>query len=340
MSGGFYERICAAMHRSRAARRSARAKKEAIRRLSFLSSGRATEADAAALKQWCRDDPAHEEAYARAALVWDLLQPVAVRAPSETTACLSGLRSRPVEIGRRAFLGGAVAASACIAGYTVVHPPLGLWPSLAALSADVRTGTGERRQIALGEGVTVELNTRSSLGLDVASGPDRRIALISGEAIIAAGPDAANACIVTAGDGRIFARDAKVNVRYDGADVRVTCVDGSVRVERGAQGVTVAAGEQVVYGSRGISGAGAADAAAVTAWQRGLLVFRQERLSRVLEEVNRYRPGEIVLLDRDLGRRLIDARFRIDHLENVIIYLQQAFDVRVTSLPGGIVLVS
>lgn len=338
MPGGFYQRIRATVQRSRVARRSAKVKKEAVRWLSLMSSGRATDADARALKQWCRDDPTHEEAYAKASLVWDMLQPVAKRAPSETLARLAGPAPRERRLGRRAFLGGAVAASACVAGYAVIRPPLGLWPSLAALRADVRTDTGERRQIAFAEGIAIELNTRSSLAFGAASATDRRIALTSGEAVISTG--AANACTVIAGNGRILARGAKVDVRYDGADVRVTCIDGSVRVERGSQGVTVAAGEQVVYGSRGISGAGAADPAAVTAWQQGLLVFRRERLSRVIEEVNRYRPGGIVLLNQDLGRHLIDASFRLDHLDNVLIYLRQAFDARVTPLPGGIVLVS
>jgi transmembrane sensor len=323
--------------------RAKKMRQDAVRWLSLMSSGRATGADADALKQWCREDPAHEAAYAKAALVWDMLTPVARGAREDHAETLEQM-ARPERAGhgpgRRAFLGAAVAASAGVAGYLVLRPPLGLWPSLAELGADVRTSTGEQRRITVADDIGVDLNTRSSLSVRAASDGGHRIELICGEAIVAAGPEAAGSCTVIAGGGRILARDAKVDVRYDGTDVRVTCITGSVRVERGSQGVTVPAQEQVVYGDRGISGVGTVDPATVTAWQQGLLVFRQKPLSRVVEEVNRYRPGRIILLNQELGRHLIDARFRLGHLENVIIYLQQAFDARITELPGGIVLVS
>lgn len=319
--------------------RSERLRQEAIAWLSLLSSGTATTADAEALKRWCREDPAHSEAYAKAALVWDMLTPVAARAPTPQNARLH--RSQPVQssIGRRAFLGGALTASAACAAYVVVHPPLDLWPSLAELRADIRTGTGEQRRIEIADGVAVDLNTRSSLAFNAASEDGNRIELIAGEAVIAAGPNAASACVVIAGDGRIVARDARVDVRHDDTRIRVACLDGSVRIEHQAQDVILPAGEQVVYDGRSLSGTGAIDPAVVTAWQRGRLVFQKELLSRVIDEVNRYRPGRIVLMNRELGRRLIDASFNLDRLDNVIVYVRQAFDARITVLPGGLILV-
>jgi transmembrane sensor len=321
------------------AERSARLKREAVAWLSLLSSGTATTADAEALKRWCREDPAHNEAYAKAALVWDMMIPVAARAPTPETARLARPRPAHHGIGRRAFLGGALTASAACAAYAVIHPPLDIWPSLAELRADIRTGTGEQRRIKIADGVMVDLNTRSSLALNAASEDSQRIELIAGEAVVTAGSNATSACVVIAGDGRIVARDAKVDVRYDDARIRVACLDGRVRVERGTQAVILPAGEQVVYDGRNISGAGLVDPAVVTAWQRGRLVFQKESLSRVIDEVNRYRPGRIVLVDRDLGRHLIDASFNLDRLDNVIVYVRQAFDARVTVLPGGLVLV-
>ncbi|MDE1172639.1 MAG: FecR domain-containing protein [Parvibaculaceae bacterium] len=304
--------------------------------LSLLSSGTATTADGEALKRWCREDPSHAEAYAKAARMWEMLAPVAAQAPGPDMATATVM---PRQMGRRAFLGGAIAASAACAAYVVIHPPLDIWPSLAELGADVRTATGERRRIDVAQDVEVDLNTRSSLALPAASDGSRHIELISGEAIITAGPKAAEACIVMAGEGRIFAHDARVDVRHDGARIRVVCLDGQVRVEHQAQAVTLAAREQVVYDGGGFQGAGTADPSVVAAWQQGRLIFRRQPLSQVIDEVNRYRPGRIVLLDSSLGRRLIDASFHLDRLENVIVYLRQAFDARITALPGGVILV-
>ena len=313
--------------------RAERLRQEAVAWLSLLSSGTATQADAEALKRWYRENPAHADAYAKAARVWDMLAPVAARATRPD------MLATP-RMGRRAFLGGAVAATAACVGYAAVHPPLALWPSLAELAADVRTATGEQRQVDIADGLAVQLNTRSSLALPAGSGVSRHIKLINGEAVVAAGPKADNSCVVIAGAGRILAHDAKFDVRLeDDGQVRVVCLDGRVQVEHERQAVTLAAGRRVIYDRHGIGGAETVDPMVVTAWQQGRLIFRKEPLAHVLAEVNRYRPGRIILMDNQLGARLIDASFQINRLENVIIYLQQAFDARVRRLPGAIVLV-
>ena len=238
-------------------------------------------------------------------------------------------------------MGGALSASAACTAYAVIYPPLELWPSLAELGADVRTGTGEQRRIAVADGVAVDLNTRSSVAWQALSnGGGNYIKLISGEAVVAAGPNAAGTCVVTAGDGRIIAHDARVDIRHEDSRIRVVCLDGNVRVEHQVGAVDLPAGEQVIYDDRNLSGTGAVDPAVVSAWQRGRLIFQREMLSRVIDEVNRYRPGRIVLLDKRLGERLIDASFNLDRLDHVIVYIRQAFDARITTLPGGLVLVS
>ncbi|MEW6438756.1 MAG: FecR domain-containing protein [Pseudomonadota bacterium] len=338
MPGGLNDKRPAAAQGGALDGRAARAQEDATRWLSLLSSGRATEADAQALKRWCRQDPINAEAYAKMSLVWDMLAPVAARAQKDPA--LSLRVERMEGLGRRAFLGGALAASAGAAGYLLLRPPFGLWPSLAELGADVRTGTGEQRSIVVADGLGVDLNTRSSVSIHAGANGARRIDLISGEAVVSADPKTGPACAIFAAGGRILARNAKVDIRYQDSDVRVACISGSVEVEHGGRAIIVAAAEQVVYGARGMSGIGAADPDAVTAWQKGLLVFRQSPLESVIDEVNRYRPGQIILLNQALGQHLIDARFRLDHLENVITYLRQAFDARIVELPGGVVLVS
>lgn len=319
--------------------RAAELRREAIAWLSLLSSGTATTADAEALKRWCGEDPAHARAYAEAARAWDLLTPVASRAK---VAERQGIRQPQLArkaIDRRALLGGALAASAAGVAYAAVNPPLSLWPSLAELRADVRTDTGEQRRIEISDGVSVDLNTRSSLAWGAVSDRGKHIELISGEAVVAAGAAPADTCLVTAGMGRVIAHDARVDIRHDAARIRVVCLGGNVRVEHQAQAVMLPAGEQVVYDDSNISGLGLVDPQIVTAWQQGRLVFQKELLSRVIDEVNRYRPGRIVLMDRELGQHLIDASFSLDGLDKVITYIRQAFDARITVLPGGLVLV-
>ncbi len=80
------------------------------------------------------------------------------------------------------------------------------------------------------------------------------------------------------------------------------------------------------------------DPVLATAWQRGLLIIRDRPLSEVVEEVNRYRPGLILITNSDLARRVVNGTFQIDKLSNFVAQVQQLFGARATALPGGIVL--
>jgi transmembrane sensor len=314
-------------------------KRQAIDWLTHLSSGQVTSADAEALKRWCAESPAHAEAFAEANLLWGVLGSATRNVAARGEAQDGQLSRLQVLLGRRAFLGGAAAAaSVAAAGYLVVQPPLGLWPSVAELMAEYRTATGEQRQLAMAGGAAVEMNTQTSLNIGAATGGADRIDLIAGEAVVTTGETASKPVIVVAADGRTNATRAKFDVRLDGPSVCVTCLDGSVDVERGGALATIREKEQVTYSNNGLGQVVSVDPAVVTSWRAGVLIFRGELLSRAVEEINRYRPGRIVLVDSALGRRRIDASFRLDHIEDIVPQIEHVFAARVRTLPGRLVL--
>ena len=49
----------------------------------------------------------------------------------------------------------------------------------------------------------------------------------------------------------------------------------------------------------------------VVAWRQGWLVFDQQPLSQVVDELNRYRRGHLVLMNEQLGKRLVQARISL-----------------------------
>lgn len=321
--------------------------REAYQWVARLSSGHVTVADAQALQRWRQTSPAHRRAYAEANLLWGHLGAAAAESRQQDgqTALASGDLRRataPWPIGRRAFLGGALAAGAAAASYAVVRPPFQLWPSLDEMSADYRTDVGQRREIALGTDVSVTLNTRTSLSLaHVASATvssEYRLALISGEVAIATTRSATEPVVVEAANGRAVATNARFNVRLDGSDACVTCTKGDVRVEHNGKELTVRAGEQVVYAPAKLGAVVGIDPEVVTAWEQGLLVFRNDPLSHVIAEINRYRPGKIILVNEELGRRPVLATFRTDRLDDVATRIASVFDARIRMLPGDIVL--
>jgi transmembrane sensor len=313
-------------------------RREAWTKLLHLTSGHASKADVAALKVWCAQSPRHAEVFAQVSGRWRVLgaaiENVAqtghpVRAEADASA--------RAPIGRRALLVGALGASAAGAAIMITRPPMGLWPSLGELAADYRTVTGERRHIALDGRASLDMNTRTTLNVRAASGGGDQIELIGGEAAFAT---RSKTIEVLAGNGRAWADDAQFSVRRNGSDICVTCLEGFVHVQQAGRSATLQEKQQVIYDDRNLGHVQNVDPVIVTAWRGGELLFQNERLARVIEEVNRYRPGRIILVNDALGQRRFTAQFKLDRLEVVITQLKATFGARVVSLPGGVVLVS
>jgi transmembrane sensor len=307
-----------------------------------LHSGDATSDDAAALALWRSRSPEHEAAFRDAVKLWRSLgeatrklvgdaEPLGVTVPAR-------LRARP-QVNRRALIGGAIAASMA-GGYLVVRPPFGLWPSFEELSADYRTAKGEQRNVALSEDVSLTLNTQTSVVVRSLSGGPH-IELIAGEAAVVAKRGDTAPIVVDAAGGRITARRASFDVRCLDNAVSVSCIEGEVDVTARGQTISIAKERQVSYSAAaGLGAASALDLEQARAWQSRLLVVRDWSVDHLVEEINRYRPGKIVIMDPNLGKRMISGTFYLDHLDDFIAQAQGLFGATVRTLPGGIVLLS
>jgi transmembrane sensor len=303
-----------------------------------LKTGEPTRADVEALQRWREQSAAHETAFKQAARIFRHAG-IAAREladqPVATDAARASPRSRFKILARRGFLGGAIAVAT--AGYLIVRPPLGLWPSLEELSADYRTAKGEHRKIAVTAGLSLELNTQTSIALREERN-ETRIQLISGEASVTTTRSSSKPFVMLAGNGRITAVEADFNARcFDGV-VSVTCLSGVVDVVQDRKEVRLRKAEQVSYSPGGIAASVPVDPAQVAAWQDGLLIFRDQPLSDVVDEVNRYRSGKIVITNANLKRRIVNGTFQISKLDDFVPQVQQLFGAQARSLPGGVVL--
>lgn len=303
-----------------------------------LKAGAPTRADVDALQRWRAQSPAHEEAFKRAARLLRAATAAAQELADERAASAVAVLPRPTShvLTRRLVLGGAIAAAA---SYVMIRPPLDMWPSIEELSADYRTGKGEQRKVMLTPDVSVELNTQTSLALRPAPN-ETRIELISGEASVVARQSSATPLVMLARDGRISALQAGFNARCLDGVVSVTCLDGVVTVEQEGRTVQLRKAEQVSYSGAGLQPLHPVDAGQITAWQAGLLIFRDRPLGSVVDEVNRYRSGKIIITSAELKRRLVNGTFQVDKLDNFVAQVEQLFGARITSLPGGMVLLS
>ncbi|MFO2465981.1 DUF4880 domain-containing protein [Pseudomonas sp. 15FMM2] len=292
-----------------------RLRSEARDWLVLLTSGQATVADAKALRHWCAQSPEHARAFEEAKVLWQQLAPAA------------GQLQAPRHFGRRAFLGGAVAASAAL--FMVQLVPGGV----AGLTADYRTEVGEQRRIELRDGISLELNTRTRI-----SRREQGIELLEGEVEVLA--RVAQPLTVQAGAGWLSATQARFNVRNTDHSVCVTCIEGALAVRVAGRSVQLEGGRQLTYDAAGLGESVAVDAQAVVAWRDQVLVFNNAPLDTVIDEINRYRPGMLVLLNRELGSRRVQARFSLQQLAGVALLIRDAYGAKCTELPGGVVLLS
>jgi transmembrane sensor len=316
--------------------------REALAWVIRLHSGAATAADAEALTQWRGESSEHENAFRDAVRLWRTFGDETRSLVATSGACGSG---RPGRFGmgaifsRRSLIGGAIAASVA-GGYAIVRPPLQLWPSLDELMADYRTAKGEQRTIALSDNVSLKLNTETSIAVRSAKS-EPHIEIISGEAAITAARGGLAPLIVDAAGGRVTALRAEFEVRCLDGKVTVNCIDGTVDVGAGGRSIRLIKEQQVSYATGdGLSAPVPFDAGQVTAWQNGLLIVRDWPMSRVVDEINRYRPGKIVVMNSALGRRMITGTFHLDHLDDFIGQAHSLLDASVHYLPGGVVVLT
>jgi transmembrane sensor len=74
------------------------------------------------------------------------------------------------------------------------------------------------------------------------------------------------------------------------------------------------------------------------AWQSGRLEYRDEPLSTILEDVNRYAPRPIILADPGIGQLKFTGTVRLDATEAWAFGLPAAFPVTVNARPDGLLL--
>jgi transmembrane sensor len=196
---------------------------------------------------------------------------------------------------------------------------------------------GEQRDVILADDVSVRMNTQTSITVPAATD---QVTLIDGEASFTMPPRSARPLTVAAEAGRTIASRARFDVRNIGASVCVTCFEGEVRVEQGSQTAMVGASQQLRYDRTRLGQAVAVNVAEASAWQDGVLIFRFTPLSDVVTEINRYRPGHIILLNTTLGAKTVNGRFKIQRIDEILVWIEQVLGVTPRSLPGGIVLLS
>jgi len=316
-----------------------------------LRSAACTAADREAFERWCAADAARAEAFEGLQLGIGALKDAYATSPRLRAMRDQAQSLRPAPQPWRIAAGVAAAtlAAGAIGGFVYTHPGQG-GSSLATMELPrgapsvYQTAVGERTAVTLSDGSVVTLNTRSRLVVNYTP-THRDVTLVAGQAMFNVAHNTARPFVVTAGSRQVTAVGTAFDVRLDRKQVKVTLIEGKVRVEPARSSIwrvaplapkTLVAGEELVAsnGSPMVTVA-PANIPVETSWRQGVVVFNDTPLVDAVAEINRYSPDPISVGDDALGQLRINGRFRTNEPLAFVNAVVAYFPIEARRTPGG-----
>jgi transmembrane sensor len=196
------------------------------------------------------------------------------------------------------------------------------------------------RHVTLGDGSQVELNLGSELVFANYKN-ERRVTLEKGEAFFDVSHDKQHPFIVRAGQGQVRVTGTRFNVWLYQDQVRVTLVEGSVKVASNQALASTASvlspGMQASYKAGDsqphIGPIDPNDSA--LAWRNGKLVLNDLALNDALPLINRYLERPVMLADNSTGTLRIGGIYNLSEVHNLVPSLPKVLPVYLTQNKDG-----
>lgn len=283
---------------------------QAVHWLMEMQQGALSPRQQLAMQQWLDAHSEHRRA-------WEHIQRVNQRLRGVSSplahAALNGTRSGSRRQALKLLL--ILGAGSAVTWGMREHNPL---PSLLA---DYRSPIGQRRKVALGAGDQLQLNTASAADVDVSA---RLIRLLEGEILLTA----AQSFEVRTAQGILETHGARLNVRQFADRTQVALFDGRVELSsNGRAPMLLPLARQLSFTSKSISEAKPLDANS-GAWADGMLVAAHMRLGDFLDELGRYRRGQLNC-GRNVADLLISGTYPLDDSERILDLLEISLPVKV-----------
>ncbi len=308
-----------------------------------LGAADVSEAERHRFTQWLNTSEAHRQAWREVLVLYGALEEPARRVAQRRC-------SRSVPRARASRRGGTRGLGAIVTWRTTAYAAMLMLALTCAwhfgpewmqdLASDHHTATGEQRRVRLAEGSSVYLNTDTAITIDL--GDDmRRVELLRGEAFFEVAHAGRRPFVVTAGEAETRVTGTAFNLAKADDRVDLTVTKGKVQfIMRGVDQapVPVGAGQAVHAQAQRISGIETSDPRHALAWRHGELIFEQAPLAQVIEEVNRYRRGRIVIFDPALRERRVTGVFAIARLDTALETLETSLGIKAAYLTNYLVL--
>ena len=296
--------------------------------------------DQATFSRWLQADPAHAEAYARAQVIWELSEVAGSTLAHEEALTLQRYLSA-MKVSRRStvrYWSSGLAVAACLLLMVGVFAGWQPMRWFNDLGADYVSAPGQVRTLTLADQSRVTLDADSAIAVNF-SGGERHVELRRGVAFFHV-THTGEPFVVDASGGEARVLGTEFEVRLQPAGAQVTVLSGRVGVKAGehAPQQILTADQQVAYADGAVSDAvQQVDSQARLAWRSGWLSYYKTPLADVVADLRRYYPGQIVLLNSQLGTRRISASFPSQDPQAVLASLQGVLGFEQHTLFGRVI---
>jgi transmembrane sensor len=190
--------------------------------------------------------------------------------------------------------------------------------------------------VALPDGSHLDLNGATELQVDFSPGR-RHIVLRAGEAMFSVAHDSSRPFVVDTAQGSVTVTGTRFDVRQDPAATRVAVEQGSVRVQgMGTALAQLGAGQGSHIDEQGnVAAPYTVNAAALTAWRQGKLVFDNATLADVVAEVSRYRTQPLWVAPGKVAQLRVSSTFSTDDTDALLRALPSILPVAIKAHEDG-----
>ena len=296
--------------------------------------------DQATFSRWLLADPAHAEAYAQAQVVWELSEVAGATLADEESLAMQRYLSAMDKSrrGRLRHWSGGLAVAACL--LLMVGVFAGWQPArwVDDLGADYVSAPGQVRTVVLADQSQVTLDADSAIAVNF-SGGERHVQLRRGVAFFHV-THTGEPFVVDAdgGEARVLGTEFEVRLQPGGAQVTVLSGRVGVKAGKNAAQQILTADQQIAYDAGVTDAVHRVDSQARLGWRSGWLSYYKTPLVDVVADLKRYYPGQIVLLNSQLGARKISGSFPSQDPQTVLNSLQGVLGFEQHSVFGLIVL--
>jgi transmembrane sensor len=304
-----------------------------------LDDGNLSDESRKELKRWLSADPRHSIALKAMTCIWDDMDEVLVTNDNENLP--ENVTLWPIL--KPIFEPFLIAASISFIAILI-------W---FAMPVDVQknsyvTLVGQQLDATFDDGSVIHLNTNSRIETEFTH-EKRIVKLIKGEALFDVAHDPNRPFIVYAGDRLVQAIGTKFVVHLESENIQVTVTDGKVKMSKvplnktltdikainnttiQKDDVYIVKGEKVIVERDHppkLTSIKQENMQRELSWLDGKLIFVNEELFDVIEEINRYIDIKIVLKDPSLHKIPISGRFDLADSEALIEAIALSFNMK------------